>query len=189
MELVKKYYIYIIIGFITLVLIGMNYIPADSTTNEVDAIKQPTQYIEDVVYIYVDMKGAIQNPGVYKFEQSSRLFQAIQKAGGLLEDADQNAVNQSLLLQDEQVIYIPKIGETIPSSVNTPQAEEDDELINLNTATLEELQSLPGVGPSTAQKIIDFREINGDFSTIEDIVNVPGIGESTLNEIKNLITT
>ena len=119
------------------------------------------------IFIYVDIKGAVYNPGVYKVSNSTRLFQLITKAGGLLKNADEISVNFSILLLDEQVIYIPRIGELVPTDVN--QEDEDTEgLININDATLIELETLPGIGPSTAQSIIDYRIEFGDFETGSD---------------------
>jgi competence protein ComEA len=143
--------------------------------------------LDEVEYIYIDIKGAVLNPGVYKFESNTRLFQAIYKAGGLLVSADENAINLSLLLNDQQVVYIPTIDDEYPS-VAVIEEEQNNGLVDINTANMTELETLPGVGPANAQSIIDYREEYGVFSNIEDIMNVKGIGESTYNELKNLIT-
>jgi competence protein ComEA len=139
-----------------------------------------------IQYIYVDIKGAVRMPGVYKVEQATRLFVVVNLAGGLTEDADPNAINLSRILGDQMVIYVPTIEEGYPNI--TDEIDDGTEgVININTASLEELQTLPGIGPSTAQKIIDYREENGPFENKEDIMNVSGIGESTYAEIESRI--
>lgn len=139
-----------------------------------------------IQYIYVDIKGAVHLPGVYKVQQSARVFEVVNLAGGLTEDADVNAVNLSRILGDQTVVYIPTVAEGYPN-ISDLEDEEIEGVININTASLEELQTLPGIGPATAQKIIDYREENGPFETTEDIMNVSGIGESTYAEIASRI--
>jgi competence protein ComEA len=151
--------------------------------------------------IAVHVIGAVPRPGLYKFPEGARVQDAIDAAGGLLAIANEDAINLAALLQDGQQLDIPyKTGSEptdlgtgpsdLPSSdLATPEATSSTtELININTATLEELDSLPGIGPTTAQKIIDYRTENGPFSAIEDIVNVSGIGPATFEDIKDLIT-
>ncbi len=183
--IIKKYYLYIIIIVITLISLIIANWPNDEVISY-EPVKNDVIEVE-IEYIYVDIKGEVSNPGVYKLEKNTRLFQLINKAGGLKEDADQFAVNLSLLLTDEQVIYIPNVSEEIPR-IDTIITDEGNDLININIATLSELETLPGIGPSTAQSIIDYREDTTQFMSIEEIMDVPGIGESTFNEIKNLIT-
>lgn len=187
-EAIRKYGFYALIGLIVAVYIVYTNIPMETQNQLEDPNPNPIIEHPTVNYIYIDIKGAVNNPGVYKFEENSRLFQAIQKAGGLLTTADENKINLSLLLQDEQMIYIPQIGEEVPNMVTEKPDDVIDAKININTAPSETLQQLPGIGPSTAQKIIDYRTSNGSFVSTEDIMNVPGIGEATYNEIKNLIT-
>jgi len=154
--------------------------------------------------IAVDVTGAVTRPGLYKFPEGSRVQDAIDAAGGLLADADTTAINLAARLEDGQQLNIPYKEGTAPiateasvfsfsspggtSSDSTPEPSSDTELININTATLEQLDTLPGIGPTTAQKIIDYRAINGPFGTIEDIMNVSGIGPATFDNIKGLIT-
>ena len=188
-DFVKKYYLYIIVVVMTFTGLLMVFIPSgDEPLNQNDF--NPNVHTPDsnvINYIYVDIKGAVFNPGVYKVENNTRLFQAIAKAGGLLEAADNNAINLSMLLKDEQVVYIPEEGEEFPNVAIC--SDDSNDLVNINTASKSQLETLPGVGPSTAQSIIDYREGNGEFSLIEDIMNVTGIGETTFNDIKDFITT
>jgi len=188
-DLVKKYYIVGIIGIIVLILIAFTVFPGKEPNENI--VFNPTSVIEEEVeekYIYIDIKGEVMNPGVYKVLDTTRLFQLIALAGGITIDADPLALNYSKKLKDEQVIYIPSITDEYP---NIAELEEEiiNELIDINRASLEQLDTLPGIGPSTAQSIIDFRDQNGDFETVEDLIEVPGIGEATMNEIRELITT
>jgi competence protein ComEA len=148
--------------------------------------------------IAVHVIGAVARPGLYEFPSGARLQDAIDVAGGMLSEANGDSLNLAALLQDGQQVNIPyqagsqpviPSGLDLPSSnTPTPQADPNVDLVNINTATKEELDTLPGIGPTTAQKIIDYRTENGPFTTLESIMNVSGIGPSTFEDIKNLIT-
>jgi competence protein ComEA len=148
--------------------------------------------------IEVHVIGAVLRPDLYKFPEGARVQDAIDAAGGLLAEANVDALNLARLLEDGEQLNIPyKAGSEpvdsrspaleLPGATEAPAANSD--LINVNTATLEELDTLPGIGPSTAQKIIDYRNQNGPFSVVEDLLNVSGIGPATLENIRNLVTT
>ena len=185
--IIQKYGVYAIgVVVVILFVIGLLQEPEASNAEISPNYSEYEQNIEKT-YIYIDVKGAVKNPGVYKLESDSRLFQVIQLAGGLREDADQNAINFSVILKDQDVVYVPTYDEEYPN-ISTSIDSQIGGVININTATLEQLESLPGIGPSTAQKIIDYRTDNGSFVAIEDIMNVSGIGETTFAEIKDLIT-
>lgn len=129
------------------------------------------------------ISGGVKKPGVYEMnDEDLRLIELIELAGGLNEKADKDKLNKDInlsqVIEDGDHIFIPIISDT--SSKKTP----DNSLINLNTATQSQLDSLPGVGPSTAKKIIDARP----FTSISDLKNVSGIGESKYNELKNLVS-
>ena len=137
---------------------------------------------------------AVPRPGLYEFPEGARVQDAIDAAGGLLAEANVDALNLAALLEDGQQLNIPyqsgaPTNGTPPPEIPATEAPTLVDLVNINTATLEELNALPGIGPTTAQKIIDYRDENGAFSTIEDIMNVSGIGPATFEEIRNLITT
>ncbi|WP_314881037.1 helix-hairpin-helix domain-containing protein [Filifactor alocis] len=145
------------------------------------------------VVIYVT--GAVKNPGVVELNSSQRLKDAIDMAGGFTEDADIGSINLAEFVKDEQHYVVTKIGETpSPQTVSsntgttTPNTANNNALININTATKEELKSLNGIGDALSQRIIDFREQNGAFSDIESIKNVSGIGEKKFEGIKDYIT-
>lgn len=146
---------------------------------------------EIVVYI----SGAVSEPGVVTLKEGARLATAIEKVGGTTEKADLNGVNMAIKVQDEMHYIIPKIGETIDNNdyevVDNSNVygnkESKSSLININTATIEELDALPGVGEATANKIVNHRSENGDFKSIEEIKNVNGIGDKKFEEMKSLI--
>ena len=145
--------------------------------------------------IVVDVSGAVMNPSVVELSEGSRVYEAIEKAGGLSKDADTKMLNQAEMLIDGQKVYIPTAQEMEEASKGgsspIPSFQSDagrPEKININTASAELLQQLSGVGPSTAEKIINYRNENGKFTRIEDIKNVSGIGEKTFEKFKDKIT-
>lgn len=164
--------------------------------------------------IAVHVIGAVPRPGLYEFAEGARVQDAIDAAGGLLSQASVEALNLAAPLEDGKQLVIPYadgrevVTDSGEGDVELPSSEPDipppsdfssegeaplvvepgAELVNINTATLDELNSLPGIGPTLAQRIIDYRVENGNFSTIEDIMNVSGIGVSTFEDIKDLIT-
>lgn len=137
--------------------------------------------------VVVDIKGAVQSPGVYTLRSGERVADAVEKAGGFLDNADSNKINLAGLLKDEMVIYVPEIGEeSVPSSFNT--LGENEGKIAINSASSEELQSLQGIGPAKAAAIIAYREEHGAFKSAKDLLNVSGIGEKSLQLIEDDIT-
>ncbi len=140
--------------------------------------QQPVQ--TEPEFIVVEIKGAIQKPGVYEMPVGSRLISLIETAGGLLEVSDSNQINQAALLVDEESIYIPMIGEMDA----TTEAESD--LIDINSADETLLQTLPGIGPAKAAAIVAFRETT-PFKTVDDLSEVDGIGDKTLEQLRPLI--
>ncbi|MCG0275551.1 MAG: helix-hairpin-helix domain-containing protein [Thermosediminibacteraceae bacterium] len=130
--------------------------------------------------IVVHVAGAVKNPGVYELDEGCRVIDAIEAAGGQLPEADIAGINLAKKLHDEEKLYVPKLGES-------PANSSPDGRININSAGLEELDKLPGIGPSLAQRIIDYRNQHGPFKSIEELKNVSGIGEKRFEEIKNLV--
>ena len=151
-------------------------------------------------HIYVEIKGAVNRPGIYLLnKQNQRLFDALQQAGGLQDCADTRKLNLAQQLKDQDSFYIPKKGEKIETSdlvvaANHPTTNEtnstnnsgsgNNNQINLNTATVADLQKLSGVGPKKAEKIINYRNEIGKFKTVDDLKQVAGIGEKTLEMLK-----
>lgn len=141
--------------------------------------------------IMVDIKGQVANPGVYELQTGARAKDAIQAAGGFLETAETLSINLAMVIQDEMVLYVPEIGEeaAVPAiQAHQPAAAEAGSLVNLNTATAEELMTLNGIGPSKAEAILSYRTENGNFQSIEDLTKVSGIGDKTFEKLKEAIT-
>lgn len=132
--------------------------------------------------IYVYVCGAVKEPGVYKMQENSRAYEAIQAAGGFLDGAAEESVNQASIIDDEMTIYIPTEEEILKSQ------RSDSGKININTATQEELMELPGVGEAKAKEIISYRNVHGSFKQIEDIMSISGIKEGLFEKIKEYIT-
>jgi competence protein ComEA len=192
--------LYVLLGVMAgFVLAGTLVYVSRAPSGESIALKPaPTQ-----APIAVHVIGAVPRPGLYEFSEGARVQDAIDAAGGLLAAANANALNLAALLEDGQQLDIPYDDGQGPqassddfelpessddSSADDPSDGSDTELVDINTASLEELDSLPGIGPTTAQKIIDYRDANGPFSVIEDIQNVSGIGPATFENIRDLIT-
>lgn len=169
---------------------------ADSVevTEETDA--SGSNASSDSNVLYVDVDGAVINPGVYEMKPGDRVFNAIAMAGGLTKSADTSAINQAEEVTDGQKIHIPEKGGDTSSlsgsgtsdSSSGTGATSPGGKININTAGAEELQEITGVGPATAEKIIDYRTQNGRFQSTEDIKNVSGIGDKTYEKMKDSIT-
>ena len=146
--------------------------------------------------IYVHICGEVNEPGVYELKEDARVIDAIEAAKGLTQAASQQSVNQAEKLEDSQQIYIPSIKEVkedVNQSVKSSDSNssinnEGNGKININTASQEELTTLPGIGVAKAQKIIAYRQQNGSFSKIEDIMKISGIKEGLFNKISENIT-
>ena len=136
--------------------------------------------------IAVDVVGGVQQPGVYYLPQHARVVDAVAAAGGLAPDAARDAINLAAPLADGSQIRVPRVGEAAPPSPAAQAAGGD--LVNINTADLAVLDALPGVGPATAQAIIDQRTTAGAFTAIDELENVKGIGPSLFAQLKSRIT-
>lgn len=140
--------------------------------------------------IYVQVCGAVKSPGVYRVQKGARLFEVVSMAGGLSPDADSRKVNLARVVEDGEKVYIPRVGEVIdsPSAKVSDSQKTDSKLINVNQATLEELEKLPGIGRTIAKRIVEYREKNGPFKGPSDLLKVKGIGEKKLEKIRGMIT-
>ena len=143
---------------------------------------------EDENKIFVDVKGAVKNPGVYETTKEKRVKDIIEEAGGLLEDADTSNINLSQKLRDQMVIYILKKGEK-PKQIGETSSvgNSNDAIININTASKEQLMKISGIGKTKAEAILAYREKNGEFKKKEDITKLRGIGKATFDNIKDKI--
>jgi competence protein ComEA len=151
---------------------------------------------DSLATILVDVGGAVMQPGVVELEEGSRVFQALSKVGGPSPDADLTPINQAMILTDGVKIIIPTLEETKQGSTEYNFSSEyivnsngttASGKVNINTASPEELQTLSGVGPVTASKIVDYRNKNGSFKTLDNLMDVPGIGEKTFDSLKDFI--
>ena len=125
------------------------------------------------------------SPGVYAVEPGSRLEQVVEAAGGLTTDADPEAVNLAVRVEDEQHWHLPRAGESArPPSSGGPSASSK---IDLNSATAHDLETLPGIGAVRAQSIVDYRQANGPFSSVDDLLGVSGIGPATVESVRDLV--
>ncbi len=131
--------------------------------------------------LLVHVSGAVQNAGLYELPLGSRAQNAVDAAGGLLDDADTDRINLARVLVDGQQVHVPMQGEDIGEVLSFP--------LNINLASVEQLSQLPGIGPITAQAIVNYRDSNGPFRRSEDIQNVSGIGPNTFQSIEELIST
>jgi competence protein ComEA len=138
--------------------------------------------------ITVYVSGSVDKAGLYTLPSGSRVNNAIQAAGGFTEEANTGVLNLAEILEDGEQIDVPDLFSPSVIGGGTRSANPSLTLININTATLEQLDTLPEIGPITAQNIIDYRNSNGPFEKIEDIQDVPKIGQVTFDKIKDLIT-
>ena len=200
----------IILGIIIAIIIGCicYYVYAreeESTTENLEnnlEIQEETtkeEYSDETILVHVS--GAVKKEGVIELKINSRISDAIEKAEGIREDACIEDINLAYKLEDGMKIHIPTKQEkeekkeeeyvTTLSGIHTNQEETEkkDTKVNINTATQTQLETLPGIGPSTAMKILDYRKEKGKFTKIEEIKEVGGIGEAKFDKIKDLITT
>jgi len=188
-----KTVVYIVIGILVgLLLAGGIYTRTRAPQGEsVELRPAPTPEP-----LRVHIAGAVVRPGVYDLDDGSRVADAVEAAGGFVVEADKNALNLAAFLEDGERLDIPYVAGFVPEeeqgfvvvSEGTPSPLAGEDLVNINTASIEELDQLPGIGQTTAVRIIDYRTTNGPFGAIEDIINVSGIGTATYDEIKDLIT-
>ena len=206
----KQKIIFIVIGTLMVMFIGYYIIKKQDdykykeieTIIEEDSAANAVNYEEKIedTSIIVHVTGAIKKDGIIKAKQGDRIADVIEKAGGITEEADLSKVNLAYRVSDGQKIYIPSINEKdfqteteeyitneAGKNIIVEEKETNKEKVNINTATQTELETLSGIGPSTALKIINYRNENGKFKTKEDIKNVPGIGEQKYERIKENI--
>jgi competence protein ComEA len=141
--------------------------------------------------LWVHVCGAVSLPGVYQLPPGSILQQAVDAAGGPTSSAEMSTLNLASQLRDGQQVYVPKLDEPlVPITSGSTSANPGlpEQLVNINTASASELDLLPGIGPSLAQKIIEHRETYGPFTSIDDLINVSGIGPAKLEDLRHLIT-
>ena len=216
MKYINKKQKILLIMIISIITLGIGYYTYTTKTNDEFSIeeqnleieenereKEINENIKENTKIIVHVSGAVRNEGIVELKEKARVADAIEMAGGITEDAYMKDVNLATILEDGMKIYIPtkeeveKQGENINDSVskdtnldiynNGSNTSKKNNKVNINTASKEELDTLPGIGESTANKIINYRKENGKFKTIEEIKEVSGIGDSKFEDIKDLI--
>ena len=205
-EKIKEYKIIVICTCLGLLLGGFFLLkPAPPTpvkeTNlqaEVAAVSKDSSTEKEVKeepveqdLITVDVKGAVKSPGIYDLPVGSRVNDAVQKAGGLTEQADSKGLNLAQKVSDEALVYVPTKGEESASQQagsGAPSSTSKEKKVNLNKASLEELKQVKGLGGKRAQDIIDHREENGKFKSVDELKKVSGIGAKTIEKLKEYVT-
>ncbi len=185
-------------------LVSDNENIAENINNEINkqSENQLVNEIDETEEIIVHIAGEVKKEGIVYLKQGSRIIDAIKEAGGETKEADLSQINLAYELQDGQKVYIPNKNEKITEYItvssgnnviveenkNSESTEGKENKVNINTANQSELDSLPGIGPSIAQRIIEYREENGNFQKIEDLQNVKGIGDAKFSDIKDNVT-
>ena len=209
-EKIKEYKIIVICAGLGLALGGFFLLKPTSQTSvketnlpaEVSAVSKDSSSEKEIKkeekdesaeqdLITVDVKGAVKSPGIYDLPVGSRVHDAVQKAGGLTEEADSKSLNLAQKVSDEALVYVPTKGEEAASqqvaSGTTPSTSKNKK-VNLNKASLEELKQVKGLGGKRAQDIIDHREANGKFKSVDELKKVSGIGAKTIEKLKDYVT-
>jgi len=180
----------LIIGLLLLLAAGgvLSYVRSRPRPVEVKEVNAGEDSPEER-QLTVHVAGAVVNPGLYSLKEGSRVSDAVAEAGGSAPDALLDDLNLAARVKDGQKVLVPRAaGSAADGSGETQGQSGSPGLVNINTATAVQLEELPGIGPSLAQRIIDYRRKNGTFSSIEEIDNVEGIGPSKLESLRDLVT-
>lgn len=193
----KIIFLSIIVGVLGIYLVYHYVTNSSSEYIEENIYIETNNQVEEKNKIFLHITGEVNSPGIIEIDEGARLVDVIEAAGGFTENADINKINLAYLVKDGQKINIPNVNSVDTNSYITENMGENiiieditsssTNLVNINTATQTELETLTGIGPSTALKIIKYREENGKFKTIEEIKNVAGIGDSKFEAIKDEI--
>lgn len=208
MDILNKKQKIIIIGVATFMVLFIGFYIINKTNNSeyIELETQENKLIEDNTSIseehsekeekiIIHVTGAVKKQGIVEVENGARISDVIDATGGITNEADLTKINLAYEVEDGQKIYVPNINDRTNIESITKEAGENvleennvkNSKVNINTASQTELETLSGIGPSTALKIINYREENGDFKKIDDIKNVPGIGESKFESLKENI--
>ena len=162
-------------------------VPKDSTDEKEDGNQKEEVVEQDL--ITVDVKGAVKTPGIYDLPVGSRINDAVQKAGGLTDNADKKSINLAQKISDEALVYVPTKEEaTSQATQSNASNSKENKKVNLNKASLEELKQVKGLGAKRAQDIIDHRDSNGKFKSVDELKKVSGIGAKTIEKLKEYVT-
>ena len=161
------------------------------SSSEKEIKKEEKEESPEQDLITVDVKGAVKSPGIYDLPVGSRVHDAVQKAGGLTDEADSKSLNLAQKVSDEALVYVPTKGEEAASqqvASGTTASTSKEKKVNLNKASLEELKQVKGLGGKRAQDIIDHREANGKFKSVDELKKVSGIGAKTIEKLRDYVT-
>jgi len=188
----KRNLFFIILGFFIIGFLFISREKEETNHNEITPVDMVSNKTEDESSaderMLVDIKGEINTPGVYELDSGSRVNDVIKMADGFTDDADKTSINLAQKVHDEMIIIVPIENDEIDETINqTASSTEQNEKVKINYATQEEIETLPGIGPSKAQTIIKYREENGLFQTMEDLLDISGIGEKTLENMEDNI--
>jgi competence protein ComEA len=177
-------------GSLALILLAGRFVLGAGTTTVAPLPSPPTETAGvtglEAARVVVDVVGAVRRPGLYRLEQGSRIADAVARAGGATGKADLAQVNLAAPLADGEQVVVPKRG-VAGASVGPGATGTASGPVQLSTATLDQLDSLPGIGPVTAQKILDYRAKHGAFSSVDELDAVPGIGPSRMDQLRDLV--
>jgi competence protein ComEA len=185
----ERYRGYLILTLVYTILFGALWLwrqPQPAPIEILDPSPQPTRTPGHLV---VHVSGAVMNPDVYTLPENSRLKDALLAAGGARSDAELTALNLAAALYDGQQVWVPAVGEDPPPAAAAPPATQPGAPLNVNTASVAELDMLPGIGPALAQRIIEEREANGPYGSVEELARVRGIGASLVEKLRPLVVT
>ena len=208
LALLKKYKSVVALGTIFAMAIGAflvlqqkpeakttDFPTVSTTTAGEESTVERSPESSEIETILVDVKGAVQSEGVYELPSTARVNDAIEAAGGFLDQADKKSVNLAQKLSDEAVVYVASQGENVSvvqSATSSPATgdagSENTEKINLNTATVADLTTISGIGEKRANDILAYRDSQGGFTSVDDLNNVSGIGDKTLENIRPYVT-
>lgn len=148
----------------------------------------PTTVGSELLVVHV--AGAVQAPGVYRLNAGSRVIDAVRAAGGMATDSNSDAINLAAVLTDGERVYVPRVGEAVQVVVSGGSTARSTPTgpVNLNNATADDLDTLPGVGPATAAAILAYRDQHGPFASVDDLADVRGIGPAKLDALRGLVT-
>ena len=176
-----------IIIYIVIINPNQDYEVISSMENNIQESTEEVQKV-DKRFIKVHLDGEVVNPGVYEVEENSRLQDAIKLAGGVTQNASLRNINLAVFVKDEEKYYIPSIEDEENNEFSYTQNGNKNGKININTANIEELKKINGIGEGLASRILEYRKDRGRFNTIEDLKNVSGIGDKKFESLKDEIT-
>ena len=193
-----------VLAVIVIILVGRGMMASSTKEKVMVTNAVNTTRVEETTTMmpqncYVDIKGEVLHPGVYEFSCESRMQEVIKKAGGFTEEADETKINLAQKISDQMQIIVPNLHSKQEGGVtegnsekgnmsNTTPSNSKQGTVNINTATLEELQTIKGIGKKKAEAILQYRKEHGAFRTKEDLLQVKGIGKKALEAIENQVT-